>query len=192
MSFIAFACSKPLGGHPLSFTVRHSVSVKPPKNPKYIPTFASLKSSDQPSKLSKALAAVAAAITVAFPFSTIASKEQGSVNQPSAAIATSTIHKVSKSNLIHDVAIVRPSPKYAMVSFPDSQQPSLADRFSFWTGEFLMWHPSAKVLALFGITLICMYLGSFLYKAADPEGKEAAFPFWYVFPLVKSISIITN
>lgn len=181
MSSIAFACSKPVGGLPQSLTIRRSVSVKPLSKPKSNPISASINSSGQPPKLSKALAAIAAAITVAFPFSTNLSKQPGSINQPSAAIATSTIHRSSKSGLSHNVPIVRTSPKYAMVSPPNSQQPSLADRVSFWTGEFLMWHPSAKVLALFGVTLICMYLGSFLYKAADPEGKEAAFPFWYVF-----------
>lgn len=42
-----------------------------------------------------------------------------------------------------------------------------------------MWNPAARVIALLGVTLVCMYLGSFLYKFADPKRTEAASPFWH-------------
>ncbi|KAI0566727.1 hypothetical protein FGB62_6g126 [Gracilaria domingensis] len=42
-----------------------------------------------------------------------------------------------------------------------------------------MWHPSARVIALLGMTLLFMYLGSFLYRLADPQKREAAHPFWH-------------
>lgn len=56
----------------------------------------------------------------------------------------------------------------------------LGSRFSFYISEFLMWHPSAKIVTLFSFTLLAMYLGSFLYKFADPNREEAQYPFWYV------------
>lgn len=56
---------------------------------------------------------------------------------------------------------------------------SIMDRVAFWAGEFLMWNPAARVIALLGLTLVCMYFGSFLYRLADPQRKEAASPFWH-------------
>lgn len=42
-----------------------------------------------------------------------------------------------------------------------------------------MWNPAAKVLSLLAFSLLAMYLGSFLYRFADPEAAEAQFPFWH-------------
>lgn len=42
-----------------------------------------------------------------------------------------------------------------------------------------MWHPSAKVLSLLTVTLSAMYLGSYLYRIADPQKREAKHPFWH-------------
>lgn len=56
---------------------------------------------------------------------------------------------------------------------------SIMDRAGFWAGEFLMWNPAARVIALLGVTLVCMYFGSFLYRMADPQRKEASSPFWH-------------
>lgn len=56
---------------------------------------------------------------------------------------------------------------------------TIADRIGFWAGEFLMWNPAAKVIALLACTMLAMYLGSFLYRLADPERAEAKYPFWH-------------
>lgn len=42
-----------------------------------------------------------------------------------------------------------------------------------------MWNPAAKVITLLAFTMIAMYLGSFLYRLADPEGSEAKSPLWH-------------
>lgn len=61
-----------------------------------------------------------------------------------------------------------------------SSRVTLSQRFSFYMSEFLMWYPGAKVFALFVFTLVAMFLGSFLYRFADPEREEASYPFWFV------------
>lgn len=58
-------------------------------------------------------------------------------------------------------------------------QVSVKDRLIFYLGEFLMWNPAAKVLTLLASTLLAMYVGSFLYRLADPAMKEAKYPFWH-------------
>lgn len=56
---------------------------------------------------------------------------------------------------------------------------TIKDHLSFWMGEFLMWNASARVIALLALTLAFMYVGSFLYRLADPQKREAAHPFWH-------------
>lgn len=56
----------------------------------------------------------------------------------------------------------------------------IRDRVLFYLGEFFLWEPLAKVLALFIVCTICMALGSFLFRVADPKRSEAKSPFWFV------------
>lgn len=77
-------------------------------------------------------------------------------------------------------------------SLPRRFRIGLGRRFSFYLSEFLMWHPGAKVIALFAFTLFIMYLGSFLYKVADPSREEAKYPFWYVIRINYSPTPIFN
>lgn len=76
----------------------------------------------------------------------------------------------------HAVHVIKKCPTVATAMAPN---PSLRDRLSFYLAEYLMWNPGAKVLSLFAVTLLCMYLGSFLYRLADPEKAEAQSPFWH-------------
>lgn len=79
-------------------------------------------------------------------------------------------------------------------SDPPSPPPpvSLPDRLAFYLSEFLMWNPGARVLALFVFTLAAMYLGSFLYRFADPNRAEAEYPFWFVFLLLPFLVFIPS
>lgn len=56
---------------------------------------------------------------------------------------------------------------------------SIQERLSFYFSEFLMWNPAAKVVSLFAFILLCMFLGSLLYRVADPKREEAPYPFWH-------------
>lgn len=56
---------------------------------------------------------------------------------------------------------------------------TIRDRLSFWLGEYLMWNPGAKVIALFLLTLLGMAVGSLLFRVADPKREEAQSPFWH-------------
>lgn len=55
---------------------------------------------------------------------------------------------------------------------------SVRDRMSFYISEFLMWNPAAKIITLLAFTLLSMFMGSFLYRLADPGREEASSPFW--------------
>lgn len=67
----------------------------------------------------------------------------------------------------------------ATISSTSVSRISLKDRLVFYSGEFLMWNPAAKVIALLALTLTAMYVGSFFYRFADPSMKEAKYPFWH-------------
>lgn len=87
-------------------------------------------------------------------------------------------HQVlSKSNStnVHSAIRVRNS----LAAVPQHAPITITDRIAFYFGEFLMWNPAARVIAMLVFTLLAMYLGSFLYRLADPEKKEAQSPFWH-------------
>lgn len=93
---------------------------------------------------------------------------------PAAASPAAVASPTPESTSVTPAKANPPEPKV-------SSRATLRQRFSFYMSEFLMWHPSAKVFTLLAFTLIAMFLGSFLYRFADPEREEAPYPFWYVF-----------
>lgn len=58
------------------------------------------------------------------------------------------------------------------LALPQSMKFSLRDRFNFAVAEFLMWHPAARVFALFLLAILVIYGGARLFKALDPSGEE--------------------
>lgn len=93
----------------------------------------------------------------------------------------------STRNNYAPLAIIRPPSSLASATSVTSSSkqlkqqnvPTIRQLISFYTSEFLMWHPGAKILSLFAFTLLVIYLGSFLYKFADPSKQEAESPFWH-------------
>lgn len=111
-----------------------------------------------------------------------------SINLPLPARAAPTVPSHTSVAVHHITRSTRPSSiskplhvraSIATVSPTSALQVSLKDRLVFYLGEFLMWNPAAKVLALFAFTLTAMYVGSFFYRFADPSMKEAKYPFWH-------------
>ncbi|PXF44132.1 Ion channel CASTOR [Gracilariopsis chorda] len=145
---------------PLPTTFRIAASLQPPTGP--------------PQRPARTLS-ILAALSVFFSTpSSLAAPAAHPAQLPANTIpaVTRTVNRhVANGSL---VMVTRPKTLASVQS-----QFTIKDHLSFWMGEFLMWNASARVIALLAFTLMFMYLGSFLYRLADPKKQEAAHPFWH-------------
>ncbi|CAN8063809.1 unnamed protein product [Agarophyton chilense] len=167
-SAFAFATSLPLAPNPLSFAINKFVPPVHTPSPR-IPSRATnlIRASVQAGPLLPIVSLLLSATPSTPP------PHIRSVQHP-AQIASTVSNRFASHTSHGALAVVSPSD-----AVPEKLRFNVNDRLSFWFSEFLMWHPSARVVALLAATLLFMFIGSFLYRLADPQQKEAPHPFWH-------------